>query len=272
MVDRDRPPEDLPAFAAAVDDAGADDLWVVEDLGWAGSVSAAALALAATSELRVGIGIAPVPLRNPALLAKAAASLDLLSGGRVELGVGAGAFWDGVEAMGGPRRTPKESVDALEEAIAVLRGFWSGERSVTVEGEHHRLKGAKPGPEPAHPIGIWVGAYGPRMLRLTGRLGDGWIPSLGGGNYLAPDDALRMQGVVDDAARAAGREPGDVERAVNVMALDGDPREWPGRLARIASDLRFTTLLVGVPGDDPVGFVRRLGEDVAPRARELVSA
>ena len=76
--------------------------------------------------------------------------------------------------------------------------------------------------------------------------------------------------MVDDAARAAGREPGDIERAVNVMALDGDPGTWPDRLARIASDLRFTTLLVGVPGDDPVEFVRRLGEDIAPRVRELL--
>jgi alkanesulfonate monooxygenase SsuD/methylene tetrahydromethanopterin reductase-like flavin-dependent oxidoreductase (luciferase family) len=223
-----------------------------------------------TERIRLVPDVTNLPLRLPTMLAKAAASLDLLSGGRVEVGLGAGAFWDAVEAMGGPRRTPKQSVDALEEAIAILRGFWDGERSLRFEGEHYRVSGARPGPAPAHRIGIWVGAYGPRMLRLTGRLGDGWLPSLGGDNYLAPDDALRMQGVVDDAARAAGRKPGDVERAVNVMALDGDPREWPGRLARIASDLRFTTLLVGVPGDDPVGFVRRLGEDVAPRVRELV--
>jgi alkanesulfonate monooxygenase SsuD/methylene tetrahydromethanopterin reductase-like flavin-dependent oxidoreductase (luciferase family) len=222
-----------------------------------------------TERIRLVPDVTNLPLRLPAMLAKAAASLDVLSGGRVEVGLGAGAFWDAVEAMGGPRRTPKESVDALEEAIAILRGFWDGERSLRLDGEHYRVSGARPGPAPAHRIGIWIGAYGPRMLRLTGRLGDGWLPSLGG-SYLAPDDALRMQGVVDEAARAAGREPADVERAVNVMALDGDPATWSGRLARIASELRFTTLFVGVPDDDPVGFVRRLGEDVAPRVRELV--
>jgi alkanesulfonate monooxygenase SsuD/methylene tetrahydromethanopterin reductase-like flavin-dependent oxidoreductase (luciferase family) len=222
-----------------------------------------------TERIRLVPDVTNLPLRPPAMLAKAAASLDVLSGGRVEVGLGAGAFWEAVEAMGGPRRTPKESVDALEEAIAICRAWWDGERSVDVEGEHYRVRGARPGPPPAHRIGIWVGAYGPRMLRLTGRLGDGWLPSIGG-SYLAVDDALRMQGVVDEAARAAGREPGAVERAVNVMALDGDPGEWPGRLARIASDLRFTTLLVGVPGDDPVWFVRRLGEDVAPRVRDLL--
>jgi hypothetical protein len=160
-------------------------------------------------------------------------------------------------------------VDALEEAIAILRGFWSGERSVTVEGRHHRVKGAKPGPPPAHPIGIWVGAYGPRMLRLTGRLGDGWLPSLGG-RYLSSEDAPRMHAVVDEAARAAGRNPTAIERAVNVMTLDGGPGGWTDQLARIAANLRFSTILVGLPGDDPVEFVRRLGEDVAPNVRELL--
>ena len=208
-----------------------------------------------------------LPLRPPAVLAKSAASLDVLSGGRVELGIGAGAFWEGVEAMGGPRRTPKQSVDALEEAIAVLRSFWSGDRSVRVEGEHYRVRGARPGPPPAHPIGIWVGAYKPRMLRLTGRLGDGWLPSLGG-NYLAPEDVPPMQAAVDEAARAAGRDPAAVERAVNVMALEGPAERWADDLARIVADLRFTTVLVGLPPDDGVDFVRRLGEDVAPRLRD----
>jgi alkanesulfonate monooxygenase SsuD/methylene tetrahydromethanopterin reductase-like flavin-dependent oxidoreductase (luciferase family) len=221
-----------------------------------------------TERIRLVPDVTNLPLRPPAMLAKAAASLDVLSGGRVEVGLGAGAFWEAVEAMGGPRRTPKESVDALEEAIAICRAWWDGERSVDVEGEHYRVRGARPGPPPAHRIGIWVGAYGPRMLRLTGRLGDGWLPSIGG-SYLAADDALRMQGVVDQAARRAGRSPADIERAVNVMALEGDPAE---ALARIASKLRFTTLFVAVPADgSAVGFARRLGEEIAPRVRELLA-
>jgi alkanesulfonate monooxygenase SsuD/methylene tetrahydromethanopterin reductase-like flavin-dependent oxidoreductase (luciferase family) len=223
-------------------------------------------AAARTERLRLVPDVINVPLRPASVLAKSAASLDLLSGGRVELGVGAGAFWDGIAAMGGPRLSPKESVDALEEAIAILRGFWSGERSVTVRGEHHRVEGAKPGPPPAHPIGIWVGAYGPRMLRLTGRLGDGWLPSLGN---MKPEDARRMQATVDEAAKAAGRDPGDIERALNVGVLEGDSNEWADRLARIATELGFSTLLVGLPNDDPVGTARRLGEEVAPRLRGL---
>ena len=222
-----------------------------------------------TQRIRLVPDVTNLPLRLPTMLAKAAASLDVLSGGRVEVGLGAGTFWDAVEAMGGPKRTPKESVDALEEAIGILRGFWDGERSLRFDGEHYRVRGAHPGPAPAHRIGIWIGAYRPRMLRLTGRLGDGWLPSVGD-NYLPGDDALRMQGVVDEAARAAGRDPADIERAANVMALGGEPRTWADQLARMASELRFTTLIVGVPQDDPIGFVRRLGEDVAPRVRALL--
>ena len=227
-----------------------------------------AYAGARTERVRLLPDVINLPLRNPALLAKAAASLDLLTGGRVELGVGAGAFWDAIEAMGGPRRTPGESVEALEEAMRIMHAWWSGDRSVQVDGTHYRVHGAKPGPPPAHPVGLWVGAYGPRMLRLTGRRGDGWLPSLGG-HYASPEDVPGMHARIDEAARRAGRDPAAIERAVNVMEPAGD--DLADRLARIATDLRFTTLLVGVPEDDPVGFVRRLGEDVAPRARELAN-
>jgi alkanesulfonate monooxygenase SsuD/methylene tetrahydromethanopterin reductase-like flavin-dependent oxidoreductase (luciferase family) len=132
-----------------------------------------------TQNLSVFPDVASLPLRPPAVLAKAAASLDLLTGGRVELGLGAGAFWDAIEAMGGPRRGPGDSVTALREAIAVTKLMRSGERSIQFDGDFYRVKGVHPGPVPAHPIGVWVGAYKPRMLRLVGESGDGWLPSLG---------------------------------------------------------------------------------------------
>ena len=219
-----------------------------------------------TERVRLVPDVLNLPLRLPSVIAKSAASLDLLSKGRVELGIGAGTFWEAVEAMGGPRRTPKESVDALEEAIAIVRAFWSGERSATVEGRHYRVAGAKPGPAPAHPIGLWIGAYGKRMQRLTGRLGDGWLPSLGG-DYLSSEDVPPMQARIDDAARRAGRDPAEIKRVANVMALEGEPSGWADQLLR-AAELGFEALMVGVPRDDPVGFVRRLGEEVAPRVRE----
>lgn len=222
---------------------------------------------ARTERIRLVPDVINLPLRQPAVLAKSAASLDVLSGGRVELGLGAGGFWDAIEAMGGPRRTPKESVYALEEAIAIIRGFWSGERSVNVEGKHYRAAGVHPGPAPAHPIGIWLGAYGPRMLRITGRVGDGWLPSLGT-HYLSADDVPPMQAAIDEAAKAAGRDPAQIERAVNVMSVEPDPSAAVDAIAGVV-ELGFTTVLVGVPDDDPIGFVRRLGEEIAPRVREL---
>ncbi len=221
-----------------------------------------------TERIRFVTDVVNLPLRLPTMLAKSAASLDILSGGRLDLGIGAGAFWDAVEAMGGPKRTPKESVDALEEAITIIRAFWAGERSIRLDGEHYRVWGAKPGPIPEHGIGLWIGAYRPRMLRLTGRVGDGWLPSLGT-HYLSDEDAERAQAVVDEAAREAGRDPAAIVRAANVMALEGDPGGWPDRLARV-TELGFTTLLVGVPEDDPLGFVERLAQETGPRLRELV--
>src|SRR3954452_1556915 len=122
---------------------------------------------------------ATLPLRPPAVLAKAAASLDVISGGRVELGLGAGAFWDAIEAIGGQRLSGGESVDALDEAIDVIRLMWSSERSVSHDGRWYLLRGVHPGPQPVHPIGIWLGALKPRMLRLTGTKADGWSVSFG---------------------------------------------------------------------------------------------
>ena len=134
---------------------------------------------ARTSRVTLFPDVANLPLRPPAMLAKAAASLDLLSGGRVELGLGAGGFWPAIAAMGGPARTAGESVSALEEAIDVIRLFWTAGRGLRFDGRFYQLAGLNAGPPPAHAIGIWLGAYKPRMLALTGRSADGWVPSLG---------------------------------------------------------------------------------------------
>jgi alkanesulfonate monooxygenase SsuD/methylene tetrahydromethanopterin reductase-like flavin-dependent oxidoreductase (luciferase family) len=203
-----------------------------------------------------------LPLRQPAVLAKAAASLDVLSGGRVELGLGAGAFWEGVEAMGGPRRTPGESVEALEEAMQIMRSFLDTEQSVRHEGKHYRAAGAKPGPAPLHRVGLWVGAYGPRMLRLTGRRGDGWLPSVGG-RYLPEDEVAERQALIDEAASRAGRDPSAIVRAANVGL--GGSGEWldAERLADFARRLRFDALLVSTPDDDPLAFIEALGDTAA---------
>ncbi|WP_395244827.1 LLM class flavin-dependent oxidoreductase [Agromyces sp. MMS24-K17] len=141
---------------------------------------------AQTERVHLAHNVLNLPLqRTPVVLARASASLDLLSGGRFDLSVGAGGFVDAITSVGGPQRTLGEHVDALAEAIPIIRSTWDAdarERFVAA-GEHYRVDGAKRGPAPAHDIPIWIGALKPRMLRLIGRLGDGWLPSLA---YLGP--------------------------------------------------------------------------------------
>ncbi len=230
-----------------------------------------------TERIRLVPDVANLPLRPPATLARAAASLDILSGGRVELGLGAGASAEAIATMGGPVRDPGEAVEALEEAIAVIRSLWTAGPPVTFDGEHYRLRGAQPGPFPPHPIGIWLGAYRPRMLRLTGRLADGWIPSSA---YAPPEELGAMSRIVDDAARAAGREPAAIRRAYNVGGrfgatargfLDGPVGLWVEQLTELALEHGFSAFILA-PGRDVAGDLHRFAEEVAPGVREAVEA
>jgi len=206
--------------------------------------------LQATERVHIFPNVANLPLRPPAMLAKAAATLDVLSGGRVELGLGAGAFREGIEAMGGPGRSRGESIDALEEAVQIIHAFWSGNRALHFEGKHYTVKGVHPGPRPAHPIGLWLGSYGPRSLGLTGRLADGWLPS---SSYAPPQLLPEMQQRINDAALAADRRPQDIRRIYNVMGfitdgplqglLTGPVDYWVDELTRLAVEVGMDTFI-----------------------------
>ena len=219
--------------------------------------------------------MANLPLRPPAVLAKTAAALDLLSGGRFTLGLGAGGFWDAIAAYGGPRRSPADALAALEEAIRVVRLVWSGERNLRFEGTHYRLAGAHSGPVPAHPIGIWLGVYGPRALRLAGRLADGWVPSMRGEITPLAEGAARL----DDAALAAGRAPADIRRVLNVNGritdgageglLNGPVDQWVDELTDLALGYGFDTFVFWGDGPDQLA---RFAEEVVPAVRRQVAA
>lgn len=233
---------------------------------------------ARTERIHLSANVANVPLRPPAVLARAAASLDLLSSGRFELALGAGGFWDAIEAMGGRRLTPGQAVDALSEAIDVIRGVWDqGERArFEVDGRYYRVSGAKRGPAPAHNIPIWIGAYKPRMLRLTGRKADGWVPSLG---YMKPGEFAELSGIIDEAAAGAGRSPSEIRRIVNIGGrfssgagggfLDGPAEQWVEQLLPYVVDDGVGTFVLA--SDDP-GTIQHFAGQVAPALREAVAS
>ena len=216
---------------------------------------------ARTDRVRLTANVVNLPLRPPAVLARSAASLDILSGGRVELALGAGWFWDAIEAMGGPRRTPGDAVDALDEAIRIIRAIWDPDPrgGVRVEGEHYRVAGAKRGPRPPHDIGIWLGAYKPRMLELTGRAADGWLPSL---PYLQPGDLAAGNAAIDAAAVEAGRSPADIRRLLNL----GDQISVD-RLVELAlaDGVSGFLLMTQEPYD-----IERFAAEIAPAVRQAV--
>ncbi|MET7867593.1 LLM class flavin-dependent oxidoreductase [Micromonospora taraxaci] len=232
---------------------------------------------ARTNRVHLAANVTNLPLRPPAVLARSVASLDLLSDGRITLGLGAGAFWEAIEAMGGRRLTPGEGVRALEEAIEIIRQMWDTETrgGVRVDGEFYRVVGAKRGPAPAHPVPLWLGAYKPRMLQLTGRRADGWLPTLG---YLQPGDLTKGNAIIDDAAQEAGRSPRDVRRLLNIAGqfsavghgpLNGPAEQWVQELAELALDEGVSAFILA--GDDP-DDLRRFAGEVAPAVRELVAA
>ena len=221
-----------------------------------------AFVAARTRRIRVTADVLNLPLRPPAVVARAAASLDILSGGRVELGLGAGSRWDAIAGMGGRRLRPGQSVDALEEAIDVIRALWdvvaAGE--ARFEGSYYTLDGAARGPAPRHRIPISVGAYKPRMLALVGRKADGWLPSL---PYLRPGDLAAGNAAIDHAAVAAGRDPRAIRRLLNTPPLPVD------ELARLALEDGIATFLL--VGDDE-GAMQGFAEEVAPAVRARVAS
>lgn len=226
-----------------------------------------------TEHIHIAPNVLNLPLRQPAVLARSAASLDLLSGGRVAMALGAGAFWDGITAMGGPQRSPAEAVTALDEALDILRSMMnSGSNAgLRFEGQFYRLNGAQGGPLPAHEIPIWLGAYKPRMLRLLAQKADGWLPSLG---YLKPGDLQNGNRIIDEAARKAGREPSEIRRLLNISGqfaaqrqgfLHGPAAQWVDELLPLVVEDGIRTLILA--SDDP-DTMEQFAREVAPTLRQ----
>ncbi|GAA0931820.1 hypothetical protein GCM10009554_15960 [Kribbella koreensis] len=227
-----------------------------------------------TQSVSVSTNVANLPLRHPVVLARSVATLDRITGGRVELGLGAGGFLEAVAANAGPRLTAGESVEALEEAIAIIREVWAGGTGgIRLAGKHYTVAGAKRGPEPSHEVSIWLGAYKPRMLAVTGRLADGWLPSSA---YVPPAELPALNKLIDEAAVAAGREPSAVRRLYNISGnfnghggfLQGGEELWIDQLTELTLTEGMSTYILA--SDNPED-IRRFA-DLAPAVREAVAA
>lgn len=241
-----------------------------------------------TGRVHLGTNVANLPLRPPAMLAKAAASLDVISGGRVELGLGAGAFWQGINAYGVNPRTPGEAYTAFEDALHIIRGMWDNAgRSFTYKGSVYQVRGAQPGPAPAHRIRLWVGASGPKMLRLTGRMADGILVS---STYEPPARLLEINRLINEGAAEAGRRPTDIRRGYNLMGMVdfgqiggrpaglqqgviyGTQADWVAELSRLYSEFGQDTFILWPVGDQPARQLEVFAREVIPAAREAITA
>lgn len=242
-----------------------------------------------TDNVHVGTNVLSTPLRPPAMLSKMAATLDILCQGRLELGVGAGAYWPGIAAYGGDQRSPGEAVTAFEDALHILRGMWENAGgSFSYDGEFYQVEGARPGPAPAHRIRIWTGAYGDRMLDLTGRLADGIFVT---SSYLAPEGLERSNRLIDEGAQKAGRDPREIRRGYNLMGvldlerpdtkLEEEPDEgvfygpadyWIDEIVRLYRDFRQDTFIFWPnAGNEPVQ-IEAFAKQVVPAASEAIQA
>jgi alkanesulfonate monooxygenase SsuD/methylene tetrahydromethanopterin reductase-like flavin-dependent oxidoreductase (luciferase family) len=224
-----------------------------------------------TSRVRVATRVLGLPYRHPPMVAKAAETLDRLSGGRLILGLGGGFADDEFRAFGLGVPSPREKVDGLAEAITIIRGLWS-QPGFSFEGRRYRTVAATLEPKPEHDIPIWLGTFGDRALAVTGRLADGWIPSLG---YASAEQLTAMRKRVLAASSEAGRDPGQLTCALNLQVQVDEQAEAgpsvlagpPGAVAeRLSGFVRsgFTALnfiAAGRPADEQA---ERLAREVLP--------
>lgn len=208
------------------------------------------------------------------MLAKQAATIDVLSGGRFELGLGAGGFHDAIAGMGGPRRSAAVARAALSEAIDVIRAAWEG-APYQYEGSHYAAPAARPGPRPAHDIGLWLGVVGPRAAALVGSKADGWSVSA---PYVPPDRLDPLNEIITGAARDAGRDPDRIVRLYNVMGsispenrddFHGPVQRWVDTLTALHTEHQMNAFVFW-PSGDRERQSHVFAEEVVPAARQAL--
>ncbi len=264
----------------AADDAGFDHLWLMDHFlpltrsatGWYqhdvnDPVFEAWTALAAmaerTSRIRIGINVTGNLYRHPAVLAKMATTVDHLSGGRLEMGIGAAWAEREFASLGIPMPPRGERIERLDEACEVLKLLWTSDVA-DYDGRYYHLRGAISQPKPVqrpHPP-LWIGGSGERKtLRVAARHADVWnIPGAG------PDEAARLSAVLDGHCQAIGRDPAEIRRSVGVR-FHPDAPERTLATAQAMVERGFTELLVSVIGDGAPAQVEAAASALLPGLR-----
>jgi alkanesulfonate monooxygenase SsuD/methylene tetrahydromethanopterin reductase-like flavin-dependent oxidoreductase (luciferase family) len=238
-----------------------------------------------TARVRLLTNVLNTLLRPPAMLAKAAATLDRLSGGRLELGLGAGANVEGVAGLGFPTGTPGERYQAFAESIAIIRGLWeSAGQPFTYESERHRIVNASVGPAPGRRIPIWVGPGGPRILRLIGRVADGVLVTI---PYVPPEQLPELHRLIDEGAAAVGRPPAAIRRGYNLMGvldtggggrvrprqglIAGGAEVWVETIVRFATEYRMDTFTFWPVAGDELRQIEVFAGEVVTAVRRMLN-
>lgn len=234
---------------------------------------------ASTSRIRVATRVLGVPYRPPAMMAKMAETFDRLSGGRLILGLGGGYSDEEFRAFGLDLPTPRDKIAGLEDAVRITRGLWS-QRNFTYQGRLYHTEAAEMEPKPDRPIPIWLGTFGHRALQLTGRLADGWIPSLA---HAPPEQIPAMRERVLAGALEVGRDPQEITFVYNLevsvaerpdareFVVSGPPEAVVEKLVGFL-ELGFTAMNFMPSGRDRSEQIRRLAQEVIPEVRATAKA
>jgi alkanesulfonate monooxygenase SsuD/methylene tetrahydromethanopterin reductase-like flavin-dependent oxidoreductase (luciferase family) len=284
--------DDIPELLRMTQQADRDglDLFTLSDHPYIGgrldAYAALGFVLGRTRHIAGFANVTNLPTRPPAMLARTVTSLSALSEGRVVLGMGAGGLWDRIADMGVPRLSPGDAVDAFEEAIVLVKLLSGGGPPVTFEGAHYQVHRIEPAPVAAPPV--WTGSVGPKSLAATGRVADGWIPGHAA-DWLS-ERYRSSRPIIDEAAVAAGRDPGEIRTVFNLPGritdrplpatrdgegrwLGGSPGQWVEELtgAVLEHGASGFTLFAAGHGAVDATTLARWAQEIAPAVREAVA-
>jgi alkanesulfonate monooxygenase SsuD/methylene tetrahydromethanopterin reductase-like flavin-dependent oxidoreductase (luciferase family) len=278
-LSQDAPIESYKAIWKIADEARFDHCWAMDHLATIGGIGddkpifdgwelLAGMAVA-TTHVRIGLLVTGITYRNPALLAKIATTVDHLSNGRLEFGIG--AAWAANEHEMYGISGLDHRVGLFSEGLQVIRSLWTEERT-NFDGRYYKMSNAVANPKPIqkpYPP-IWVGSGGPAMLKLTARHADVWNASGSAGRDV--ESAIGGSQQLEEACAAIGRDPDEIRRSVQVPA-SSDPNETVDRV-RAFAEAGFTEVIIMLSGGgmptsaDPVHTAAMLAEQVLPQLRD----